>query len=189
MANRGKAFALPIKHHFGPVELSDQLAAMKQALQQFPQLDRQSRWLLGMELRRILHPLRARAQRSIQGRSFGCSRDATGATTTPSTPSATWACRRITRRVTRTARRLILPADLHGQLLEVHGTSDDNVHMQNTIQMVNNLIEAGKQFQLMVYPRQDARHRRDSSRTTPLVPHDRRPLPGDAGAGQVTGSN
>jgi dipeptidyl-peptidase-4 len=27
MANRGKAFALPIKHHLGPVELSDQLAA------------------------------------------------------------------------------------------------------------------------------------------------------------------
>ena len=38
MANRGKAFALPIKHHFGPVERSDQLAAVKQALEQFPQL-------------------------------------------------------------------------------------------------------------------------------------------------------
>ena len=43
-------------------------------------------------------------------------------------------------------------ADLHGKLLEIHGTSDDNVHVQNTIQMVNNLIEAGKQFRLMVYP-------------------------------------
>ena len=43
--------------------------------------------------------------------------------------------------------------DLHGSLLEVHGTSDDNVHMQNTIQMVNNFIDAGKQFELMLYPR------------------------------------
>ena len=43
-------------------------------------------------------------------------------------------------------------ADLKGKLLEVHGTSDDNVHMQNTIQMVNNLINAGKQFKLMMYP-------------------------------------
>jgi dipeptidyl-peptidase-4 len=43
-------------------------------------------------------------------------------------------------------------ADLKGKLLEVHGTSDDNVHMQNTIQMVNSLINAGKQFQLMLYP-------------------------------------
>ena len=43
-------------------------------------------------------------------------------------------------------------AELHGKLLEVHGTSDDNVHMQNTIQMVNALINAGKQFNLMMYP-------------------------------------
>jgi dipeptidyl-peptidase-4 len=44
-------------------------------------------------------------------------------------------------------------ANLHGHLLEVHGTSDDNVHMQNTIQMVNALINAGKKFELMLYPR------------------------------------
>jgi len=44
-------------------------------------------------------------------------------------------------------------ANLHGKLLEMHGTSDDNVHMQNTIQMVNAFINSGKQFNLMVYPR------------------------------------
>ena len=43
-------------------------------------------------------------------------------------------------------------ADLKGRLLIVHGTSDDNVHMQNTIQMVNSLVNAGKQFDLMLYP-------------------------------------
>jgi len=43
--------------------------------------------------------------------------------------------------------------DLRGKLLEVHGTSDDNVHLQNTIQMTNAFINAGKQFQLMLYPR------------------------------------
>ena len=42
--------------------------------------------------------------------------------------------------------------NLHGSLLLVHGTSDDNVHFQNTIQMVNALINSGKQFRLMVYP-------------------------------------
>jgi len=41
---------------------------------------------------------------------------------------------------------------LHGSLAMAHGTSDDNVHMQNTIQMVNNFIDARKQFHLMLYP-------------------------------------
>ena len=41
---------------------------------------------------------------------------------------------------------------LHGSLLLVHGTSDDNVHFQNTIQMVDALTRSGKQFRLMVYP-------------------------------------
>ncbi len=44
-------------------------------------------------------------------------------------------------------------ANLKGHLLEVHGTSDDNVHMQNTMQMINAFINAGKQFDLQLYPR------------------------------------
>ena len=44
-------------------------------------------------------------------------------------------------------------ADLHGALLLVHGTMDDNVHLQNTLQFVNELQKAGKQFELMLYPR------------------------------------
>ncbi len=43
--------------------------------------------------------------------------------------------------------------DLHGKLLLIHGAMDDNVHLQNPIQFVYELQKAGKQFQLMVYPK------------------------------------
>ena len=43
-------------------------------------------------------------------------------------------------------------ADLHGALLLLHGTMDDNVHLQNTLQFVYELQKAGKQFELMLYP-------------------------------------
>lgn len=39
-----------------------------------------------------------------------------------------------------------------GTLRLVHGTSDDNVHMQNTIQLVDTLEDMNKQFELMLYP-------------------------------------
>lgn len=43
-------------------------------------------------------------------------------------------------------------ADLHGRLLLIHGEVDDNVHPANTLQLVAALQEAGKQFDLMIYP-------------------------------------
>ena len=43
--------------------------------------------------------------------------------------------------------------DLHGKLLLIHGAIDDNVHVQNTIQFAYELQKAGKQFQLMLYPK------------------------------------
>lgn len=42
--------------------------------------------------------------------------------------------------------------DLHGKLLIVHGTHDDNVHIQNTWRFIDELIKANKLFELMVYP-------------------------------------
>jgi dipeptidyl-peptidase-4 len=44
-------------------------------------------------------------------------------------------------------------ADLQGELLLIHGTMDDNVHLQNTLQFVYELQQAGKQFELMLYPK------------------------------------
>ena len=152
MANRGKAFALPIKHHFGPIELSDQVACLKQALQLYPQLDSERvgfwGWSYGgyFTLFTLEHSDLFKSGVAVA-------------------PVTNW----LLYDSIYTERYLGLPkenpegykdsspvnfaGDLHGRLLEVHGTSDDNVHMQNTIQMVNEFINSGKQFDLMVYPR------------------------------------
>jgi dipeptidyl-peptidase-4 len=48
----------------------------------------------------------------------------------------------------------LLAADkLHGRLLLMHGTVDDNVHLQNTIQFAYELQKAARPFELMVYPK------------------------------------
>lgn len=47
----------------------------------------------------------------------------------------------------------LLRADkLTGNLLLVHGTADDNVHVQNAYNYVHRLVEAGKQFEMQIYP-------------------------------------
>lgn len=43
--------------------------------------------------------------------------------------------------------------NLHGKLLLMHGTIDDNVHMQNTIQLIYELEKAQKTFRLSLYPK------------------------------------
>jgi dipeptidyl-peptidase-4 len=43
-------------------------------------------------------------------------------------------------------------ADLHGRLMMVHGTYDDNVHPQNSWSFTNELIEAGITLDMMIYP-------------------------------------
>jgi dipeptidyl-peptidase 4 len=54
------------------------------------------------------------------------------------------------------ARTSVLNAakNLHGRLLLIHGSMDENVHMQNTTKLIYELQKAGKQFDLMLYPTQ-----------------------------------
>lgn len=41
---------------------------------------------------------------------------------------------------------------LKGKLLYIHGTADDNVHINNADKLVDALIRAGKMFEMMYYP-------------------------------------
>ena len=152
MANRGKAFAAPVKRHFGPTELDDQLASLRQALAQYPQLDGTRLGFWGWSYGGYF-TLYALEKTDV----FKA-----GVSVAPVTDWRDYDS-------IYTERYLGLPldnedgyrdsspvnfaGDLKGSLLEVHGTSDDNVHMQNTIQMVNAFINSGKQFELMLYPR------------------------------------
>jgi len=151
MAGRGKKFAEPIFRSFGATELKDQLAALHQALEQFPQLDGSRLgwwgWSYGgyMTLYALSHSDLFRAGVSVAPvtdwrdydsiyteRYMGLPKDNEAGYQKSSPVNAA--------------------AGLEGSLLIVHGTGDDNVHFQNTVQMTDALIAAGKQFDLMFYP-------------------------------------
>ncbi|MGA7168555.1 MAG: alpha/beta fold hydrolase [Candidatus Sulfotelmatobacter sp.] len=148
---RDRKFQTAIRHEFGAIELKDQLASLDQLFAQFPQLDQDRVAIWGwsnggsMTLYAMTHSERFRAGVAVAPvtnqinydtiyteRYMGQLKDdPAGYRESDVTSSA---------------------ANLHGALLIAHGTGDDNVHFQNTVQMVNGLINAGKQFQLMIYP-------------------------------------
>lgn len=148
---RDRKFQTAIRHEFGAIELKDQLTALDQLLAEYPQLDKDRVAIWGwsnggsMTLYAMTHSDRFRAGVAVAPvtnqvnydsiyteRYMGLlNEDESGYEQSDVTKSAD---------------------KLHGALLLVHGTSDDNVHFQNSIQMINALIDAGKPFQLMIYP-------------------------------------
>jgi dipeptidyl-peptidase-4 len=43
-------------------------------------------------------------------------------------------------------------SNIKGKYFIIHGSADDNVHYQNTMEMVNALVKANKQFDMFIYP-------------------------------------
>jgi dipeptidyl-peptidase-4 len=148
---RDRKFQTAIRHEFGAIELKDQLTALDQLLAQYPQLDKDRIAIWGwsnggsMTLYAMTHSDRFRAGVAVAPvtdqlnydtiyteRYMGLLKD----------DKAGYEQSDVTQNADK----------LHGALLLVHGTSDDNVHFQNSIQMIDALIKAGKQFRLMIYP-------------------------------------
>jgi dipeptidyl-peptidase-4 len=152
MGARGKKFAAALIHNFGEIELKDQLASIDQALQKFPQLDGSRMgwwgWSYGgyMTLVAMTHSDRFKAGVAVapvtDWKDYDSIYTERYAGLVPQYEEGY-----------KKGSPITYAADLKGHLLEVHGTSDDNVHMQNSMQMINAFINAGKQFDLQLYPR------------------------------------
>ena len=54
-------------------------------------------------------------------------------------------------------------ADLTGNVLIIHGTGDDNVHVQHTMQYIDALVREGKQFEMQLYPDDNHHLRKDNN--------------------------
>jgi len=150
-AARGRAFAAAVKPRLGQVELADQLAALDQVLKANPQLDSARVGLWGwsyggyLTLYGLTHSNRFQAGVAVAPVSDWRYYDSVYTERFMGLPGNNESGYRESSAVN-------AAAELHGRLLDVHGTEDDNVHFQNTVQMVNALIDAGVQFDLQIYP-------------------------------------
>jgi len=150
--SRDRKFQTAIRHQFGAIELKDQLTALDQLFEQYPQLDRNRVGIWGwsngasMTLYAMTHSDAFKAGAAVAPVTDWHNYDSIYTERNNGLP---------TDKDTTSYTDLNLPnvADkLHGSLLLAHGTGDDNVHFQNSIQMVEALVQAGKQFRFMVYP-------------------------------------
>ena len=149
---RGRAFVQAAYHNFGPVQLEDQLTVMDAALAQYPQLDPKRLgwwgWSWGgtFTLYALSHSDRFRAGVAVAPVTDWHNYDSIYTERYMSTP-ADFAAGYKDFSVVNSA------ANLKGRLLLVHGTGDDNVHLENSVQFVQKLIEAGIPYDLQIYPR------------------------------------
>jgi dipeptidyl-peptidase-4 len=148
---RDRKFQTAIRHEFGVIELKDQLTALDQLLAEYPQLDRDRVAIWGwsnggsMTLYAMTHSDRFRAGVSVAPVTDWVNYDSIY--TERYMGLLKYEAKNYAESdMTKAA------ANLHGALMLAHGTGDDNVHFQNSIQMIDALIKAGKQFRLMIYP-------------------------------------
>jgi dipeptidyl-peptidase-4 len=149
---RGRAFMQAAYHNFGPVQLEDQLTVVDAALAQYPQLDKARLgwwgWSWGgtFTLYALTHSDRFTAGVAVAPVTDWHDYDSTYTERYMSQPGEFPEGYKDFSVVNSAAK-------LKGRLLLVHGTGDDNVHMKNTVEFVQKLIEAGIPYDLQIYPR------------------------------------
>ena len=152
MAGHGEKYAAPIMHHMCELPLKDQLASVEQVLKQFPQLDRDRLGWWGWSYGGTMTAWALEHSDLFK----------VGVSVAPVTDWRNYDS-------IYTERYMGLPKEhkddydrtsvvlnakqIHGKLLVVQGTSDDNVHMQNSIQFFYAMINNGIPFDVQLYPR------------------------------------
>jgi dipeptidyl-peptidase-4 len=151
MAGRGRAFQQAAYHNFGTVQLEDQLTVVDAALAKYPQLDPKRLgwwgWSWGgtFTLYAMTHSDRFRAGVSVAPVTDWRDYDSIYTERYMSGP-ADFASGYKDFSVVNSA------ASLKGRLLLAVGTGDDNVHIENTVQFVQKLIDADIPYDLQIYP-------------------------------------
>ena len=149
---RGRDFAQAAYHNFGPIQLEDQLTVVDAVLDKYPQLDRKRLgwwgWSWGgtFTLYAMSHSDRFRA----------------GVAVAPVTDWRNYDSIYTERYMSephdfpdgyRDFSVVNSASNLKGRLLIAHGTGDDNVHIENSVQFIQKLIEAEIPYDLQIYPR------------------------------------
>ena len=149
---RGRDFAQAAYHNFGPRQLEDQLTVMDAALAKYPQLDPKRLgwwgWSWGgtFTLYAMSHSDRFRAGVAVAPVTDWRNYDSIYTERYMSEPGDFPDGYRDFSPVNSAA-------NLKGRLLIAQGTGDDNVHIENTVQYIQKLIEAQIPYDLQIYPR------------------------------------
>ena len=149
---RDRKFMTAVRHQYGVIELKDQLTALDQLFAQYPQLDPSRVGIWGwsngasMTLYAMTHSNLFKAGVAFAPVTDWHNYDSIYTERNNGLPTDKNTTSYIDMDLPKAADKL------RGSLLLAHGTGDDNVHFQNSIQMVEALIKAGKQFRFMVYP-------------------------------------
>ena len=151
-AGRGRAFAQVAYHNFGPVQLEDQLTVVDAVLAKYSQLDAKRLgwwgWSWGgtFTLYAMSHSDRFRAGVAVAPVTDWRNYDSIYTERYMSEPAEF-----------PTGYHDFSPVNsaenLKGHLLLVQGTGDDNVHIENSVQYIQKLIEAELPYDLQIYPR------------------------------------